>query len=138
MPVVTAYDTLGEEGLTHSLKATKAKLMFLDSYLLKTLINPLKEASYLQVVVYDKEEDLSQKDLEALKKAHPHLKIMSFEDLRQLGEDYPAKAVPPTSEDICCVMYTSGSTGAPKGVTIKHRSIVGSSKCSCYKNRINS
>ncbi len=30
MPIVTAYDTLGEEGLRHSMVATRAKCIFLD------------------------------------------------------------------------------------------------------------
>lgn len=128
MPIVTAYDTLGEEGLTHSLEATKAKLMFLDAHLLKTLIRPLQKAKHLKVVVYDNAEDSTDNDLQALKKAHPELKVISFEELRQIGKDNPFAPTPPKSEDVCCVMYTSGSTGSPKGVPIKHRSIVGSSE----------
>lgn len=128
MPIVTAYDTLGEEGLTSSLSATQAKLMFLDAHLLKTLIKPLRKASFLEVVVYDKEEDLVQEDLDALLAAHPKLKLMSFEALRKAGAENLVEPVKPTPDDICCIMYTSGSTGPPKGVTIKHKAIVGSSK----------
>ena len=128
MPIVTAYDTLGEEGLTSSLEATRAKLMFLDAHLLNTLIKPLKKANYLEVIVYDKDEDLVKDDLDALLQAYPHLKVIGFEELRKAGADNPVDPVPPSPEDTCCIMYTSGSTGAPKGVTIKHKAIVGSSK----------
>ncbi|KAN0101451.1 long-chain-fatty-acid-CoA ligase-like protein [Hyaloscypha variabilis] len=126
MPIVTAYDTLGEEGLTSSLQATRARLMFLDAHLLKTLIKPLQKAKYLEVIVYDKEEDLVKEDLDALLEAHPSLKVISFEELRIAGEENPTDPVPPSPEDACCIMYTSGSTGSPKGVTIKHKAIVGS------------
>lgn len=130
MPIVTAYDTLGEEGLTNSLEATRAKLMFLDAYLLKTLIKPFQKAEYLQIIVYDKDEDLVKEDLHTLIEAHPNIKILSFEEVRKAGAESPTAPVPPSAEDICCIMYTSGSTdpGRPKGVTIKHKAIVGSSK----------
>jgi long-chain acyl-CoA synthetase len=128
MPIVTAYDTLGEEGLTHSLEATQAKLMFLDAYLLKTLIRPLQKTKYLQTIVYDRDEDLVKKDLDALLEAHPDIKVLSFEQLRKAGAVNPASPVPPSAEDTCCIMYTSGSTASPKGVPISHKAIVGSSK----------
>lgn len=136
MPIVTAYDTLGEEGLTSSLEATRAKLMFLDAYLLKTLIKPLQKADYLEVIVYDKDEDLVKEDLDVLLETHPRLKIISFEELRKSGAENPIDPVPPRPEDTCCIMYTSGSTGAPKGVTIKHRAVVGSSKKSPFQDRL--
>jgi long-chain acyl-CoA synthetase len=37
LPIVTAYDTLGEEGLRHSLQQTHAKAIFLDPHLLTKL-----------------------------------------------------------------------------------------------------
>jgi long-chain acyl-CoA synthetase len=132
MPIVTAYDTLGEEGLKVSLAATKAKAIFLDPHLVKNLINPLKEAKEIQFVIYntDTGNEVKQSDIESLKSAHAHLTVMSFEELRQLGEQNPVEAVPPTPEDLCCIMYTSGSTGPPKGVMILHKNIIATRVCS--------
>lgn len=128
MPIVTAYDTLGEEGLKHSLVATKAKAIFLDPHLLPTLIKPLKEATEIKFVIWNSQNDVKQENIDLLKKAHDHLTILSFEELRKLGEENPVDPVPPSPEDLCCIMYTSGSTGAPKGVPLKHKAVVAASE----------
>ena len=72
--------------------------------------------------------DPKQKDIDTLSKAHPHLKIMSFDELIKLGEENHAEPVPPKPDDLACIMYTSGSTGTPKGVMIKHRNVVAAGK----------
>lgn len=128
MPIVTAYDTLGEEGLKHSLIATNAKAIFLDPHLLPTLINPLKEAKDVKYVIWNSQNDVRQDNIDNLKKAHDYLTILSFEELRKLGEENPVDPVPPSPKDLCCIMYTSGSTGPPKGVPIKHEAVVAASK----------
>jgi long-chain acyl-CoA synthetase len=130
MPIVTAYDTLGEEGLKHSLVATKAKAIFLDPHLLPTLMNPLKEATDIKYVIWNSQNEVKQENIDKLKKAHERITILSFEELRKLGEDNKVDPVPPTPEDLCCIMYTSGSTGPPKGVPIKHKAVIASGMCS--------
>ncbi|KAH7379521.1 hypothetical protein BKA66DRAFT_420456 [Pyrenochaeta sp. MPI-SDFR-AT-0127] len=124
LAIVTAYDTLGEEGLKHSMLQTNAKIMFTDPELLPKLVNPMKEAKDVQVVVYCTKNDPKQKDIDTLASAHPHLKIISFDELVKLGEENPAEPIPPKADDLACIMYTSGSTGTPKGVMIKHRNVV--------------
>jgi long-chain acyl-CoA synthetase len=124
MSIVTAYDTLGEDGLKHSLVQTKAKAIFLDPHLLPTLMNPLKEATEIKYVIWNSQNEVKQENIDKLKKAHHRLTILSFEELRKLGEDNPVDVVPPTPEDLCCIMYTSGSTGPPKGVPIKHKAVI--------------
>ena len=49
MPIVTAYDTLGEEGLTHSLQETAAVAIFLDGHLIKSIVKPLSKAPEIKV-----------------------------------------------------------------------------------------
>lgn len=128
LAIVTAYDTLGEEGLKHSMLQTKAKIMFTDPELLPKLVNPFKEAKDITTVIYCTKNDPNPKDIETLTTAHPHLKVMSFDEFVKLGEENPAEPIPPKPEDLACVMYTSGSTGTPKGVLIKHRNVVAASE----------
>ncbi|KFY85782.1 hypothetical protein V500_08127 [Pseudogymnoascus sp. VKM F-4518 (FW-2643)] len=124
MPIVTAYDTLGEEGLKHSLVATGANAIFLDPHLLLNIVNPLKEATEIHHVVYNTEHDVNPAHIARLKEAHPRLTILSIDELIALGAANPVEPVPPTPDDLACIMYTSGSTGTPKGVPLKHKNVV--------------
>lgn len=128
MAIVTAYDTLGEEGLTHSMQQTHAGIMFTDPELLPRLVKPFQKTKDVKVVVYSTKNDAKQKDIEALTSAHPDLKVLSFDQLLSLGNDNPADPIPPKADDLACIMYTSGSTGTPKGVMIKHRNVVAAGK----------
>ncbi|TKX26597.1 long-chain-fatty-acid--CoA ligase [Elsinoe australis] len=125
MPIVTAYDTLGEDGLKHSMQQTGAKAIFLDGTLLTKLIKPLQEVKSIQTVIYNNEAaGFDEAGVKKLQDAHPNLTIIEFDDFVKKGEENPVEPVPPTPDDLCCIMYTSGSTGAPKGVLLKHRNVL--------------
>jgi len=125
MPFVTAYDTLGEEAIRLSLLATEPKVVFLDPQLIGTLSNTLRDVKSVKTVIYNDDHEMKPETLTKFKNENDNLDILSFEELRQLGEANMVDAVPPKPDDLCCIMYTSGSVGAPKGVLIKHRNIVG-------------
>ncbi|KMU78345.1 long-chain-fatty-acid-CoA ligase 1 [Coccidioides immitis RMSCC 3703] len=122
--IVTAYDSLGEEGVKHSLLQTHSSTIFLDPSLLPVLMKVLGDAKDLKNVIYDSASEVKQDNLDKLKSEFSHLNVMSFEELRKLGEENPVDPVPPSPEDLCCIMYTSGSTGPPKGVSLKHKNVV--------------
>ncbi|KAG7823875.1 hypothetical protein KL909_002612 [Ogataea angusta] len=137
IPVVTAYDTLGEDGLTHSMVETATSVVFTDNNLLFKLINPIKKAKDIKYIVHSDPIDPNDKRgngrlYEEAKKAaekilevRPDIKIYSYDDVIALGKkahDIPHH--PPKPEDLSCIMYTSGSTGTPKGVVLSHANIV--------------
>ena len=128
MAMVTAYDTLGEEGVKHSLLQTHSKAVFLDPQLLKTIIGPLHAAKEVKYVIYNGSGEVKKADLDQLKSVHTDLTVLSFDELVQRGESKPVDPVPPDPEDLCCIMYTSGSTGTPKGVSLRHRNVLAASK----------
>ncbi|KAF4215348.1 hypothetical protein CNMCM8980_006797 [Aspergillus fumigatiaffinis] len=124
LTIVTAYDTLGEEGLKHSLVQTSSLAIFLDPGLIRSLANVLSDVKSIKHVIYNTDQEVKQEDLDKLKADFDYLNIMSIEELRKLGEENPVDPVPPSPEDLCCIMYTSGSTGPPKGVPLTHKNVI--------------
>lgn len=122
--IATAYDTLGESGLRHSLKQTRAKAIYTEPTLLKTLANVTKDTPDLETVIYNDLNTVNESDIQKFKSANNQLKVISVSELRKLGQDVPVEPNPPSPDDLCCIMYTSGSTGTPKGVPIKHKAVI--------------
>ena len=42
------------------------------------------------------------------------IRVFSFDAFAQLGSDNPSAPIPPKPEDLCTIMYTSGTTDKPK------------------------
>jgi len=123
----TSYDSLGVEGLKHSLNEPEVVGMFTNVDLLSTVAGAIGDCQTVKVIIYNGE--LSAKEEETKRKiesTRENLKVISIAELRNLGKENPCEPVPPKPQDIACIMYTSGSTGTPKGVIISHHQIVSS------------
>lgn len=64
-----------------------------------------------------------------MKKAHDHLTIRTYDELLESGKKTPREPEVPKPDDLAFIMYTSGSTGPPKGVTITHKNIIAAGNC---------
>lgn len=128
IPIVTAYDTLGEEGLTHSMVQTSTVAVLVDNTNLHTLPRPLEKATSVRIIIYREdmtsEEFESNKDIQKIKETRPDIKIISFNEVVRLGKENPCDAHPPKPDDLAFIMYTSGSTGTPKGVVLKNKTVI--------------
>ncbi|RHZ69760.1 hypothetical protein Glove_279g36 [Diversispora epigaea] len=122
MTIVTAYDTLGESGLAHSMNETEVTTIFTNADLLPTIKIVAGKVPSLIYVIYDGKP--KGNILEEIKESFQKIQFISLDELKELGRKNPVAPNPPSAQDYCCIMYTSGSTGNPKGVMLTHANIV--------------
>ena len=128
LAVSTLYTNLGSEAVSHGITETEASLVVTTSSLLprlKSILSTAPGCPQVHHVVYI-EDPLFSSSAEA--EGFPdHVTVISFQSLLSLGEQNVRESNPPGPEDIAVIMYTSGSTGVPKGVLLSHRNLVSTS-----------
>jgi long-chain acyl-CoA synthetase len=59
------------------------------------------------------------------------VRLLPFQQIISVGRTSRAESVSPNSEDTAIVMYTSGSTGIPKGVLLSHKNVIATLQAYC-------
>ncbi|WVF71214.1 hypothetical protein IAT40_006014 [Kwoniella sp. CBS 6097] len=122
VPISTAYDSLGPDGLRHALNETEVNGMFTNADLLSTLVKVIEQCKTVKLIVYDGKAD--EEHLKKMRAVREDIKVIHLDEVVELGKSKPVEALRAKAEDVYCCMYTSGSTGTPKGVLLTHRNVV--------------
>lgn len=113
------YDTLGPDTTRYILDTTASPVVVCSNDKLEGLLS-IKDQLPLLIQIITM-EPLSAADQAYVSKfAAMGATLCSFADIESLGERNPLAHRPPTPETLYTLSFTSGTTGNPKGVVLRH------------------
>ncbi len=119
---VPIYQTATPEDMVHILNDSEARILFLESESLLKIFGKIKNQcpKVEKVVCYDNDGKINDIAMT------PWIDFIAMgkQDLDENSETFAKSCSSTHIEDVASIVYTSGTTGLPKGVVIRHEQII--------------
>lgn len=127
---MSLYETLGPDASEYIINHAELACVACSLPHIPTLLKLAPRIPTLKLII--SLDELEQGEQEGLTKksvlnniaAQHGIKIYSFKEVEEIGATSGRPMRPAGWEDLCTINYTSGTTGAPKGVVITHGNAV--------------
>lgn len=121
IPLVTLYATLSNEDIVSAVNVTEVTHLVTSSDLITRVLSVVGKMPSLTHIVYM--ENPNAKPPAPLQNGP---QVIPFSSLEERGVDHEYEQCSPSPDDVAIVMFTSGSSGMPKGVMASHRNLISS------------
>lgn len=121
IPLVTLYATLSNDDIVSAVNLTEVTHLVTSSDLLTRVLSVVEKMPTLTHIVYM--ENANAKPPAPLQNGP---QVIPFSSLEERGVAHEQEQCSPSPDDVAIVMFTSGSSGTPKGVMASHRNLISS------------
>ncbi|CAH9126155.1 unnamed protein product [Cuscuta epithymum] len=116
---VPLYDTLGANAVEFIINHAELAIAFIQESKMPAILTCLPRCAHLKTIV-----SFGYISSEKKKEAEQHgVACYSWEEFSQMGS-LDDELPPKSKSDVCTIMYTSGTTGEPKGVILSNEAVM--------------
>ena len=138
---VPLYDSQSLECQVHIINQTELHVICVaDESKIKKLLQAKEELKFVKTIIsFEEVSDATCGSVQAA-----GWKFLTFKQLKGFGSEILKPISPSRPDDIFVIMYTSGTTGVPKGVVLTHKAFISEvesiarsvrvSRRDCYQN----
>ena len=126
---VALYDTLGSDAAEYIVNHAECKVLICSKDKVAKSLAFLKNCPTTKIMIQfdvdetiqNVEETLDEADV---KKAEElGIRLLAYSEVLKLGQESGISTRDPSPDDLALIMYTSGTTGMPKGVMLTHKNV---------------